>query len=89
MEQWHGLAHGLSMYDIVKAKHCAMLQATSYISLIANETLAVDNCSYIVHVYMLQDWIQIPIILNLQKLESGQFFPTVRSIDLVVVLSIG
>jgi hypothetical protein len=90
LEQWRGLAHGLSIYDIVKAKHYAMLQATSYISLIADETLAVDNCSYIVvHVYMPQDWVQIPIILHLQKLESGQIFPIVCSTDLIVVISIG
>jgi hypothetical protein len=61
------------MYDFVKAKHRAMLEAASYFSLTADETSAVDNCSYIVvHVYVLQDWVRIPLILHLQKLEPGE-----------------
>jgi hypothetical protein len=48
------------MYDIVKQKHRSMLTAAQYISLIADETSAIDNCSYIVvNAYLLQ------------KLESG------------------
>jgi hypothetical protein len=52
-----------------------MLAAASYISLTADETSAIDNCSYIViHVYMLQDWVRVPLVLHLQKLESGNDF---------------
>jgi hypothetical protein len=77
------------MYDIVKAKHRAMLEAASYISLTADETSVVDNCSYIViHVYLLQDWVRIPIILHLQKLEPGKF-STSCTISFIVVLSTG
>jgi hypothetical protein len=60
------------MYDIVKQKHRSMLAAAQYISLTADETITIDNCSYIVvHAYLLQDWVRVPIILHLQKLESG------------------
>jgi hypothetical protein len=62
------------MYDIVKKKHRRMLAAASYMSLTTDETMAVDNCSYIaVHCYVLQDWIRFPILLHLQKMESGNF----------------
>jgi hypothetical protein len=61
------------MYDFVKAKYRAMLEVASYFFLTANKTSAVDNCSYIVvHVYVLQDWVRIPLILHLQKLEPGE-----------------
>jgi hypothetical protein len=60
------------MYDIVKQKHRSMLAAAQYISLIADETSANDNCSYIVvHAYLLQNWVRVPLILHLQKLESS------------------
>jgi hypothetical protein len=70
-----GWLFAFHMYDIVKEKHRAMLATASYISLTADETSAVDNCSYIViHVYLMQDWIRVPLILHLQKLESGNVF---------------
>jgi hypothetical protein len=60
------------MYDLVKEKHRAMLAAAQYISLTIDETSAVDNLSYIViHVYILQDWGRIPLVLHLNKLESS------------------
>jgi hypothetical protein len=60
------------MYDLVKEKHRAMLAAAQYISLTADETSAVDNLSYIViHVYILQDWLRVPLVLHINKLESG------------------
>jgi hypothetical protein len=63
------------MYDVVKQKHRAMVATAQYISLIADETSTVDNCSYIVvHAYLLQNWICVPLILHLQKLDSGTFF---------------
>jgi hypothetical protein len=63
------------MYDLVKEKHRAMLAAAQFISLTADETSAVDNLSYIViHVYLLQDWVRVPIILHINKLESGDVF---------------
>jgi hypothetical protein len=63
------------MYDIVKKKHRTMLAAASYLSLTVDETIAIDNCSYIaVHCYVLQDWICFPILLHLQKMESGNSF---------------
>jgi hypothetical protein len=72
------------MYDIMKEKHRAMLAATSYISLTADETSAVDNCSYIViHVYLMQDWVRVPLILHLQKLESG----TVSGVPCLCIIS--
>jgi hypothetical protein len=62
------------MYDVVKQKHREILAASQYISLIANETSAIDNCSYIVvNAYLLQNWICVPLILHLQKLDSGAF----------------
>jgi hypothetical protein len=52
-----------------------MLAAASYLSLTVDETIAIDNCSYIaVHCYVLQDWICFPILLHLQKMESGNSF---------------
>jgi hypothetical protein len=63
------------MYDIVKKKHRAMLAAASYLSLTADETTAVDNCSYIaIHCYVLQDWNRVPLLLHLQKIESSNAF---------------
>jgi hypothetical protein len=60
------------MYDIVKKMHRALLAAASYLSLTADETTAVDNYSYIaVHCYVLQDWNRVPLLLHLQKMESG------------------
>jgi hypothetical protein len=60
------------MYDLVKEKHRAMLIAAQYIALTADETSAVDNLSYIViHVYILQDWTRVPLLLHINKLESG------------------
>ena len=50
-------------YDLVKEKHRAMLAIAQFISLTAYETSVVDNLSYIViHVYLLQDWMRVPII---------------------------
>jgi hypothetical protein len=52
-----------------------MLAATQFIFLTADETSTVDNLSYIViHVYLLQDWMRVPIILHINKLESGDVF---------------
>jgi hypothetical protein len=51
-----------------------MFATAQYISLTADETSAVDNLSYIViHVYVLQDWVRVPIILHINKLESSDF----------------
>jgi hypothetical protein len=62
------------MYDLVKEKHQAMFAIAQYISLTVDEIPAVDNLSYIViHVYVLQDWVRVPIILHINKLESGDF----------------
>ena len=62
------------MYDVIKQKHRAMLVAEQYISLTIDETLTVDNCSYIVvYAYLLQNWICVPLILHLQKLDSDTF----------------
>jgi hypothetical protein len=61
------------IYDFVKEKHKKMLAAARYIALTADETSAIDNCSYIVvHVYLIQNWERFPIILHVQKLESGK-----------------
>jgi hypothetical protein len=62
------------MYDLIKEKHQAMFAAAQYISLTADETSVVDNLSYIIiHVYVLQDWVRVPIILHINNLESGDF----------------
>jgi hypothetical protein len=44
------------MFDLVTKKHRAMLAAASFLSLTADETTAVDNCSYIaIHCYVIKD----------------------------------
>jgi hypothetical protein len=60
-------------YNLVKVKHKVMLVTAPYISLTTDETSTIDNLSYIViHVYVLQDWVRVPIVLHINKLELGQ-----------------
>jgi hypothetical protein len=76
------------MYDIVKRKHRAMLAVASYLSLTADETTAVDNCSYIaMHCYVLHDWIRVLLLLHLQKMESSKYFGFLGLVKLHVLLS--
>jgi hypothetical protein len=59
------------MYSCVQDQMKAMIQAASYIAVTTDETSACDNHSYIVvHVYVIQNWARIPLLITLQKLES-------------------
>jgi len=50
----------------------AMIKSAKYIALTCDETSGVDNCSYIaIHVYIMQDWVRVPLLITLQKLESN------------------
>lgn len=59
------------MYSFVQEKIKAMIKSAQFIALTCDETTGVDNCSYIVvHVYIMLDWVRVPLLLTLQKLES-------------------
>ena len=65
---WIMAAH---IYDFVKKQQSAMIQASNFIALSADETNTIDNTSIIViHAYVLCDWGRHSLMITLSKLES-------------------
>lgn len=59
------------MWSIVQEKMKSFIQFARYIAITADETSAVDNCSYLaVHCYVMQNWVRVPMLISLQKLEA-------------------
>lgn len=74
--QWtigSGWLMGEHIWDFVKKRMSEMIKAASFIALTADETTDIDSTSWIViHVYIMQHWGVMSLIISLQKLESDR-----------------
>ena len=59
------------MWDFVLMRFKEMVLAANYITLTCDETIAIDNHSYMcVHIYVMLYWILFLMLVHIQKLES-------------------
>ena len=59
------------LYNFVKQKIMSLVSSAAYFALLADETSACDNSSWIaIHAYVLVNWCRVPLLLTIQKLES-------------------
>ena len=75
------------IYDFVKKRQAAMIQAANYIALSADESSTIDNQSVIViHCYVLCDWGRQSLMIALSKMESDG--ATANSLTKVIMSSL-
>lgn len=71
------------MYKQVVEETKRLIESARYVAVNVDEVTAVDNSSFLlVHAYIIQDWMRIPLLISLQPLECS---PNAENlIDLIV-----
>ena len=61
-----------SLFNVVQARTKEIVSAVSYFSVTCDEVTTLDNQSWIsIHVYTIQDWERVPMLLCLQRVTEG------------------
>jgi hypothetical protein len=75
------------MHDVVLLKAIFIISNINYVVVSANEVTIVDVQQWInIHVYMMKNWKQIPILLTLEKVEMGT---TSNNINVFILNAMG
>jgi len=71
------------MYKLVMDKTKRLIGAARFLTVTVDEVTAVDNSNFLsVHAYIVWDWIRIPLLIALQRVECS---PTAENLtDLIV-----
>ena len=58
------------IYTFVQKRMQELISEASYLAVTCDETIAIDNSSWLcLHVYVMENWSQKPLLLTLQKLD--------------------
>jgi hypothetical protein len=66
-----------SLFNVVQARTKEIVSTASYFSITCDEVTTLDNQSWIsTHIYTIQDWKRVPMLLCLQRvIEGGGLVP--------------
>jgi len=74
------------MYKQVMEETKRLISAARFVAVTVDEVTAVDNSSWLsVHAYIVQDWIRIPLLISLQRVECS---PTAENLTELIVGSV-
>jgi hypothetical protein len=60
------------LFNIAQAKKKELVSTTLYFSITCDEVTTLDNQSWInIHIYTIQDWERVPMLLCLQRVIEG------------------
>lgn len=60
------------MYQQVVSETKRLIQGARYIACLVDEVTAVDNSSWLsVHLYVVQEWVRVPLLVSLQRVECS------------------